>query len=219
MTRLGAKPPVEIKRPHATERPSDIPLANRAATIRFPVRRTVRPKQGRHAMASNTAADLYATALGNTRALEQQGLQQMEQQVSGLERYPDYARVLHSHIETTKGQIARLDAAMAAAGTSASSFKEAVTSVAGSVGAAVHALAPDETLKNLFAGYAFQYDQIAAYRSLIVMAEAAGQTGQVAAFRTSVDEERRAADEIDAMIETITRRYLSLAAEGHKAGR
>ncbi len=168
-------------------------------------------------MASKTAADIYATALSNTKALEQQGLQQMEQQVSGLEHYPEYARVLHSHIQTTKGQIARLDAALAAVGTSGSSLKEAVTSVAGSVGAAVHALAPDETLKNLFAGYAFQFDQIAAYRSLIVIAEAAGQSGQASAFKTSADEERRAADEIDGLIETVTRRYLALSAQDGKA--
>jgi hypothetical protein len=44
--------------------------------------------------------------------------------------------------------------------------------VVGTVGATVHALTQDETLKNLYAGYAFQYQQIAAYRSLIAIAEA-----------------------------------------------
>ena len=81
----------------------------------------------------------------------------------------------------------------------------------------MHALAPDETLKNLFAGYAFQFDQIAAYRSLIVIAEAAGQSGQASAFKTSADEERRAADEIDGLIEMVTRRYLALSAQDGRA--
>ena len=70
----------------------------------------------------------------------------------------------------------RLDQALEAVGESASTLKETATSVAGTIGAAVHAVAQDETLKNLYAGYGYQYDQIAAYRSLVVFAEAASQT-------------------------------------------
>jgi ferritin-like metal-binding protein YciE len=99
--------------------------------------------------------------------MEQQGLQQMEIQVSRLERYPDYASLLRQHIETTRQQLHRLEQALTAAGESVSSLKETVTTIAGSVGAAIHGLAQDETLKNLYAGYAYQYEQIGAYRSLI----------------------------------------------------
>ncbi len=44
-------------------------------------------------------------------------------------------------------------------------------------------MAGDETLKNLYAAYAYQHDQIAAYRSLIVIAEAAGQSAQCRSSR------------------------------------
>src|SRR3712207_2659587 len=118
---------------------------------------------------------IYVSSLRNTRALEQQGLQQMEIQVSRLERYPDYAALLQQHIATTRGQIARLDQALQALGESPSTLKETVTSVVGTVGATVHAMAQDETLKNLYAGYAFQYQQIAAYRSLIAIADEIGR--------------------------------------------
>ncbi|WP_449410002.1 DUF892 family protein [Methylobacterium komagatae] len=142
-------------------------------------------------MASTDIGMIYAGALRNTRALEKQGLEQMERQLSGLERYPDYAAVLRRHVGTTKGQIDRLDKALEAVGESASTLKETVTSVAGSIGAAVHATAQDETLKNLYAGYAYQYDQVAAYRSLAVIAERAGKSDHASAFRASADEEMK----------------------------
>ncbi len=168
-------------------------------------------------MAGTDASAIYITALRNTRALEQQGLEQMERQLSSLTSYPDYASVLRGHVEVTKGQLVRLDAALDAVGEDRSSFKETVTKVAGAVGAAVHATAQDETLKNLYAGYAYQYDQIAAYRSLIVIAEAAGQSAQTAGFRTAIEEETRAAEAIDRLIEPITRTYLTLTMRGEKA--
>lgn len=167
-------------------------------------------------MATDIGA-IYANALRNTRALEKQGLEQMERQLDGLTRYPDYAAVLRRHVETTKGQLARLDKALDAIGESPSTLKETATSVAGTIGAAVHAAAGDETLKNLYAGYAYQYDQIAAYHSLAVIAERAGQSAQVPGFHTAVDEETKAAEAIAALIEPVTKTYLDLATSGAKA--
>lgn len=167
-------------------------------------------------MAATDAASIYTTALKNTHALETQGLQQMEQQIKGLEHYPAYAAALRAHVQVTREQIGRLDGALKAVGAETSGFKETVTGVAGSVGAAVHALAPDETLKNLYAGYAFQYDQIAAYRSLIVIAEAAGRADHASLFQTAVAEEKKGAQSIDDIIESVTRQYLTLAAQGAK---
>lgn len=168
-------------------------------------------------MAVTDINSIYATALHNTRALEKQGLQQIERQLEGLERYPDYAAVLRRHVGTTKTQIERLEQALAAVGESPSTLKETVTKVAGSIGAVVHAAAQDETLKNLYAGYAYQYDQVAAYRSLAVMAERAGQSDQVQAFRRAADEETKAADEIAALSEPVTKTYLDLTLAGEKA--
>lgn len=161
--------------------------------------------------------DIYATALRNTRALEKQGLEQMERQVGRLESYPDYAAVLRAHIPVTKTQLARLDVALDAVGENASGLKETVASVAGTIGAAVHAAAGDETLKNLYAGYAYQYDQIAAYRSLIVIAEAAGQSAQVAGFKSAIAEEEKGAEAIGGIIESVTKTYLGRETSGRQA--
>jgi len=168
-------------------------------------------------MASTDIASIYAGALRNTRALEKQGLEQMERQLSGLERYPDYAAVLRRHVGTTRTQIEHLDKALASHGESPSTLKETVTSVAGSIGAAVHATAQDETLKNLYAGYAYQYDQIAAYRSLAVIAERASKSDHASMFRTAVEQETKAAEEIAALIEPVTQTYLDLTLSGAKA--
>ena len=156
-------------------------------------------------------ATQYRDALRSTRALEEQGLQQMKSQVSSLSDYPRYQAVLTKHIPITEAQIGRLDTALAEVGTGASGLKEAVTKVAGTVGAAVHGLAGDTVLKNLFAGYAFQYDQIAAYRSLIVFAKSAGKDAAVRAFEMTIEEEKDAASAIDGIIETVTERYIELS--------
>ena len=155
------------------------------------------------------AKSLYATVLRNTHALESQ--------VGGLENYPEYERLLRDHIEVTRRQLQRLDDALGAMGESRSALKEAVTNTAGRIGAAVHALAQDETLKNLYAGYAYQYHQIASYRSLVVFAEAAGQTDHVAGFRQAIEEETQGAQGVDGLIETVTRQYIERTRSGGKA--
>ncbi|WP_246775699.1 DUF892 family protein [Methylobacterium aquaticum] len=106
---------------------------------------------------------------------------------------------------------------MKAIGESGSSLKETVAGIVGTVGAAVHAATGDETPKNLYSGYAYQYDQIAAYRSLIVIAEAAGQGAQASGFRTSIEEEKKAAEAIDRLIEPVTKTYLTRETSGQKA--
>jgi len=151
---------------------------------------------------------IYVTALRNTYAMEQQGLQQMETQVSRLERYHDYAALLNQHIGTARQQLQRLEQVLQSAGEGISSIKETVTTAAGTVGATVHGLFQDETLKNLYAGYAYQYEQIAAYHSPTTIAEAAGETAHISAFRQSVQEEEQAAQEVAGLIESVTRRYV-----------
>lgn len=161
--------------------------------------------------------DIYATSLRNTRAAELQGVHTMTTVLKGLEHYPDYERVTRQHLDTTHGQIARLDAALKAIGESSSTIKDTVTSAVGLVAGAAHAVAGDETLKNLYAAYAYQHDQIAAYRSLIVIAEAAGQTAQVPEFKKTIEEEEAGAKALSDIIETTTKTYLTQKTSGQKA--
>ena len=78
-------------------------------------------------------------------------------------------------------------------------------------------MAGDEPLKNLYAAYAYQHDQIAAYRSLVVIAEAAGQAAQVPEFKSAIEEEEAGAKGLSDIIETTTKTYLARKTQGLKA--
>ena len=159
------------------------------------------------------AKTIYQQSLRNTHAAEKQGLVQMESQIKGLDAYPDYQALLRRHVATTQGQIARLEAEMDEAGAGGAGAREAVTAAVGAVGSAVHAVMPDATLKNLYAGYAFQFEQIAAYTSLAVIAEAAGHGGHAGWIAETIEEERAAAAEVEAIIPGVTRTFLTLQGE------
>ena len=160
------------------------------------------------------AKTLYQGSLSATHAAENQGLTQMERQLGGLDSYPEYAALLRRHIVVTKEQLDRIERALKDAGGSVSGIKEAVTNTAGAIGATVHAMFGDETLKNLYAGYAFQYHQIAAYTSLATIAEEAGFSIHRSWIEKSVAEEKEAAKAVEALIEPVTRTYMKRMEQG-----
>jgi ferritin-like metal-binding protein YciE len=153
---------------------------------------------------------VYQSSLSATHAAEMQALQMMETQLTHLQNFPDYAAVLERHCATTHEQIARIENALEEAGGTVSVIKEAVTQTAGTVGAVVHAVFPDTHLKNLFAGYGYQYHQIAAYSSLAVLAEAAGFPQHRQWIEQSRREEKEAADAVEPLIQPVTLKYLEL---------
>lgn len=157
---------------------------------------------------STDVKSMYQEALRNTHAMEHQGLVQMRNQVKGLGDYPDYASLLNQHIATTEGQLARLEAEIDEAGAGSAGLREAVTTAAGAVGATVHGVMPDATLKNLYAGYAFQHEQIAAYTSLKVLAQAAGHGDHAGWIDQTIDEERTAAKAVEAIIAPVTTKFI-----------
>ena len=168
---------------------------------------------------SETARTIYVTALRNTHALEEQALQIMERQVERLQNYPEMERALGMHIEETHGQRRRLEEALAGLDESPSAVKEAVLGFVGNMAALAHAPAQDEILKNAFANHAFENFEVAAYMSLITIAEAAGHAGPITGFRQSLQEEQRMAQTVRDQIEPITRKYMMLTEQGEKASR
>jgi ferritin-like metal-binding protein YciE len=162
--------------------------------------------------------DVYRTGLRNMHALEMSAIELTERQTERLEHYPDMkARLLQHHGESQE-QARRLEQILARMDASTSAAKNTVTSVMGNVAAALHTPASDEVLKNTFANFAFEHQEIAAYTSLIVMAEAAGDTAALPALRQSLVEEQEMADWIKERIASTTERYLLLLREGEKAG-
>ena len=163
------------------------------------------------------AREIYVTALKNTHALELQALQIMERQVERLENYPEMAAALRAHIAETHGQRDRLEEALASLAESPSALKEGFLGFVGNMMALAHVPAQDEVLKNAFANQAFENFQIAAYRSLLTIGEAAGQNAHATAFTQSLREEETMAKTVADLVVPTTQRYLTLTLSGGTA--
>ena len=162
--------------------------------------------------------DTYITGLVNAHALENQAVSILSRQVERIESYPEMAEQIRLHIDESKTQAARLEEILNSLGTSHSSLKDLVTSFTGNMAALAHAPMQDEIIKNTFANFAFEYFEIAAYRSLLAMAELAGDSNSPTALKQSLSEEIRMAKWIEDNLDATTRKYVQLTAAGQKAG-
>jgi ferritin-like metal-binding protein YciE len=169
--------------------------------------------------AADRALDLYLDGLKNAHALEKQAVQLLERQLERIEIYPEVSSLLNRHLQETRGQIARLDEILSSFGEESSLFKDMTTALAGNLAAIGHAFSGDEVLKNHFANHAFENYEIAAYLSLIELAEQSGRGGHVSALRQTLAEERNAAQALHDLTGDLTRKYAALYAAGEKADR
>lgn len=167
---------------------------------------------------SVTARAVLIVGLHNTHALEQQALQIMHRQVERLRNYPELTQALSRHILETEHQRQRLEEVLDRLGERPSVLKEALFGFMGNVAALTHSAAQDEVIKNILANHAFENYEVAAYKSLLVMAETAGLS-EDAGLRQSLHEELAMAQLMGEMVEPITRKYLTLAQQSPRAGR
>ena len=155
----------------------------------------------------DTLRELFVTGATNLHAVEKQALSIMTPQVARIEHYPEVAERLRAHIEETHAQVERLDKILA------EFLKDAALSMSGGMAAVMHSVAGDEILKNSFANFAFEHFEIAAYRSLIVLAEDGGLSGATSLLGQSLSEEESMAQWIGESLPLVTRRYATLYAE------
>jgi len=166
---------------------------------------------------TTTSHDLFITGLKNAHAMENQALSIMKPQASRIENYPDIEAQLNNHIAETKTQIARLDTILEGLDEDKSSLKDMALSLAGTFAAVGHTVAPDEILKNSMANFAFENFEIAAYKSLIALAEASGNDDAIPALEMSLNEELDMAEWLDANIEAVTLKFAGLKEAGETA--
>ncbi|MGU3495132.1 ferritin-like domain-containing protein [Xanthobacteraceae bacterium A53D] len=170
-------------------------------------------------MADTTIRDVFIVGLRNAHALENEAISIMNRQIDRLESYPDLAARLRSHLRETEEQVRRLDAVLQSLGEDSSTLKDTAASLMGNMAALGHTVAGDEVLKNAFADQAFENYEIAAYRSLIAIAEDGGFTDAITYLQQSLSEEEAMADWIAQHIPDVTRRYLALEVAGLQAKR
>ncbi|WP_398472848.1 ferritin-like domain-containing protein [Tardiphaga sp.] len=160
---------------------------------------------------AETARDIYVTGLRNAHAMEIQARELMERQSERMDDYPEVKAKLTMHLAETKEQLARLESCLQDLAEDNSTLKDTAQSVMANFMAMFHAAAPDEILKNTFANNAFENFEIAAYKSLISMAEAAGQPKAKEILQRSLDEEQKMADWVRDNVEKLTSAYLAKA--------
>ncbi len=106
--------------------------------------------------------------------MENQALSIMRPQLLRIENYPEIAAKLGQHICEREGQIVRIEDILAGLTEDHSSLKDMALSFTGAMAAIGHTMAGDEILKNSFANFAFENFEMAAYKSLLTVAEAGG---------------------------------------------
>ena len=160
-------------------------------------------------MSDATAAkDAYLTGLRNQHAVETQAIGTIQNELPRMKPYPDlYAKMQQDHGRSTQ-QAARLDDLLAKHGSSKSATKEAVTGAVATVAGLVHGTAGDEVLKNVLAAIGYKAYEIASYKVLITLAEAAGAAEDKAVLQTSMQEEQEMGDWLGEHIPSFVHAYL-----------
>jgi ferritin-like metal-binding protein YciE len=169
--------------------------------------------------ATDAARTIYETGLRNQHAVENQAIELLERQVGRLENYPEMSDRMRRHIEESKEQARRLEELLSGLGTSHSAVKDTMMSLVGNLAAMMHAPAPDEVVKNTFANFAFEHYEIAAYKSLLTLADVIGQGAAVTALQQSLREEEAMAQWIADHIDATTRTFVTRSEAGQTAGR
>jgi ferritin-like metal-binding protein YciE len=167
---------------------------------------------------ASSAKDLYITGLTNAHAVETQAVQLLERQVERLEHYPAMVARMREHIQESRNQQHRLEQILQSLGTSHSSLKDMGLGLMGNLAAMAHAPMQDEVLKNSFANYAFEHYEIAAYRSLILLAQEAGDQNGLGLLKQNLAEEEAMAKWIGDHLDETTRTYLQRETSGKTAG-
>jgi ferritin-like metal-binding protein YciE len=153
------------------------------------------------------AMELYVTGLKNAHAMEREAQELLERGIQRLTDYPELVTRMREHLAETKEQLRRLNKLLADQGASSSVIKDTLLATGANVTAMANSMANDEVLKNSFASNALEAFEIAAYKSLMAMAEHAGVRVKKL-LSESLREEVRMAAWLDDNIEKVTLEYL-----------
>jgi ferritin-like metal-binding protein YciE len=158
---------------------------------------------------TDEARDVLVVGLRNAHAVESQAVELSERQVESLGDYPRVQSRIREHLGETRRQLERLEECLDHLDESTSSIKDTALSALGNIMAVSNTMADDAILKNTFAGYSFEHYEIAAYESLIALAEMAGETEIIPLLQESLAEERAMADWLESNIRDVTSEYIS----------
>ncbi|TWF42233.1 ferritin-like domain-containing protein [Neorhizobium alkalisoli] len=168
-------------------------------------------------MTSTQPRDLFITGLRNAHAMEHQALSIMKPQLHRIENYPEVAEKLDQHIRETESQLERLEEVLTSLAEDRSALKDMALSVTGMIAALGHSAASDEILKNAFANFAFENFEIAAYKSLVTLAEYADLHALAVPLKANLEEELAMAKWLDENMAALTTKFAALSQYGENA--
>ena len=157
---------------------------------------------------TNKTTDYYLTGLRNQHAVEGQATETIQGQLGRMAEYPELHARMQMELEQSRSQAQRLETLLKQHGTDTSTTKEAVTSIIGKVSGVVHMTAKDEVLKNVLAAIGFKAYEIASYKMLMTLAEAAGAAGDSAVLKQSMEEEMQMGDWLGEHLPSIAHAFL-----------
>lgn len=155
------------------------------------------------------AMTVYVTGLRNQHAVETQAIGTLQNQMTRTGAYPELHAAMGKDKDRSEAQAARLDTLLARHDTGKSAVKEAVSGAVATVAGFVHAPASDDVLKNVLAAIGFKAYEIASYKVLIALAEAAGAGSDVSELETAMREEQEIGDWLGSHLPMIVQAYLA----------
>ncbi len=158
---------------------------------------------------TSKTTEYYLTGLRNQHAVEGQAVETIERQLGRMKDYPELHARMEKELDQTRGQAARLETLLKQHGTDVSTTKETVTNIVGKVSGLVHMTATDEVLKNVLAAIGFKAYEISSYKLLMVLAEAAGASGDSAVLKQSMEEEMQMGDWLGEHLPSIAHAFLA----------
>ena len=166
---------------------------------------------------SDATQELFITGLKNAHGVEHQALALMDRQLDHLSNYPEVVDMLRLHRTETEDQIKRIDEILAGFDAKASAVKDVALGFVGNMAALAHVFTPDEVVKNSFANHAFENFEIAAYTSLIALADHGDYAQAKPLLEQSLGEEQRMARLVLESIPALTLKFAARRAAGETA--
>jgi ferritin-like metal-binding protein YciE len=152
--------------------------------------------------------------LRDAHAMEKQAETMLSGMEERIENYPHLRKRLAQHLKETQHQAQRLDDALGRLNSSPSTIKDTAASLTTMMTNLGSALAGDEVMKGLLAGYTFEHYEIGSYRILVTTAETLGDKETARILRENLREEEDMAQWLSQNIDQITAEYLDREERG-----
>jgi ferritin-like metal-binding protein YciE len=112
--------------------------------------------------------------LRDAHGLDSQSVQMPTSQLPSLTGFPDFHRSVKGHAEISREQRNRLASRIAELGQAPSLFRDGLGMTLGLTAPMIISLLPDNVARSAITNYAFEHLEIGTYRTLIGLAEQAG---------------------------------------------